>query len=181
MELKDYFYNQNNVNQDVSNENSFDSVSSNQTNKIVKGLRKNEKLKENFYKLKKKRFSLNMIEMIKINCCLQSEKITRKKQMLSGGKSMIQQKLDVIHILKKNLEFDRFKNLMLRDYQLSLLNSLSKFMLDPEKLNLVDFKKCNYDKFIDSYEEALDSQSIFNINLIKLIDNKFQIEKFKET
>ena len=94
---------------------------------------------------------------------------------------MTHQKLDVIHILKKNLEFDRFKNLMLRDYQLLLLNSLSKFMLDPERINLVDFQHCNYDKMIDSYEEALNSQSIVNYNLIKLVDIKFQIDKHKET
>jgi len=92
---------------------------------------------------------------------------------------MIQEKLDIIHILKKNLEFDRFKNLMLRDYQLILLNSLNKFMLDPEKLNLVDFKICKYDKFIDAYEEALNSNSIINFNLIKFIDNKFQIDRSK--
>ncbi len=66
-----------------------------------------------------------MIEMIKFNCCLKSEKTTRKNQILSGGKSMIQEKLDIIHILKKNLEFDRFKNLMLRDYQLILLAGIN--------------------------------------------------------
>jgi hypothetical protein len=119
-----------------------------------------------------------MIEMIKLNCCWKSDKTLRKNQILSGGKSMINEKLNVIHILKKNLEFDRFKNLMLRDYQLVLLNSLSKFMLDPEKLNLVDFHNCKYDKFIDSYAEALDSQSTINFNLVKWVHNKFQIDKF---
>lgn len=196
--LNDYFFSQNQnknqfenqnqnknekenqlINAKHSIENSFSSESSSNSewNQAVIRLRKNERIKENFYKLKKKRFSLNMLEMIKFNCCWKSEKTTRKKQILSGGKSMINQKLDVIHILKKNLEFDRFKNLMLRDYQLVLLNSLSKLMLDPEKLNLVDFHNCNYDKFIDSYAEALSSESIINFNLVKLIDNKFQIDK----
>lgn len=160
-------------------DNSYsDSESSSQ--RFINKLRKSQRLKENFYKLKKKRFSLNMFEMVQFLFCAKSELTLRKKQILSGGKSMIHEKLDVINVLKKNLEFDRFKNLMLRDYQLVLLNSLSKFMLDPERINLVDFKNCNYDKLIDSYEEALNSESLINFNLVKLIDIKFQIDKDKE-
>ena len=121
-----------------------------------------------------------MIDMIKINCCIKNESTLRKKQILEGGKIMIQEKMDVIHILKKNLEFDRFKNLFLRDSQLILLNSLSKFMLDPERINLVDFQNCNYDKMIDSYEDAFNSESVINFNLIKLINAKFQIDKYKD-
>lgn len=118
--------------------------------------------------------------MFRIYCCCMSDSIERKKEVLHGGKSLIKEKLDVITMMKKNVEFDRFKNLMLRDYQLILLNSLSKFMLDPERVNLVSFEHCNYDKFIDSYEEALNSDSVINLNLIKLIETKFQIDKLKD-
>ena len=74
IEINKFFYNnQNQINEVISNENSF-SQESIQSDRIVSRLRNNEKIKENFYKLKKKRFSLNMIEMIKFNCCLKSEK-----------------------------------------------------------------------------------------------------------
>jgi hypothetical protein len=53
-------------------------------------------------------------------------------------------------------------------------------MLDPERINLVSFDNCNYDKFIDSYEEALNSDSVIDLNLIKLIERKFQLDKFKD-
>lgn len=143
-------------------------------------LRKNKNFKENFYKLKKMRFFLNMFEYIRFYCCCKSESIMRKEKVLLGGKNLITEKLDVISILRKNVEFDRFKKLMLRDYQLILLNSINKFMLDPERANLVSFENCNYDKFIDCYEEALNSESIIDLNLIKLLESKFQIDKFIE-
>lgn len=89
---------------------------------------------------------------------------------------MIEERMDIIFIMKKMLEFDRFKNLMLRDDQLLLLDSLSKFMLDPERINLVDIKNCNYDKFIDNYSSVFKSDNAVDITLAKWVRTKFQLK-----
>ena len=55
---------------------------------------------------------------------------------------------------------ERFKYLFLKDDQLTLLNLLTKFLLDPDRINLVDFEKCSYDKFIDLYDNVINNSDL---------------------
>ena len=73
------------------------------------------------------------------------------------------------------LEFDRFKGMMLSDTQQILLNSLSKFMLDPEQVNLIDFEKCTFVKFIDAYVNSLASNRVIDIILCTYVRSKFHL------
>jgi hypothetical protein len=153
------------------------SQSSNKHRELVKSMRKNSKVKERFDKVKTKRFSLNMFELMKFSCCCVKKNDNDYKNLIyRGGKETIDKKLDIIQVLMKMLEFDRFKNLMLKDYQLTLLNCLSKFMLDPERVNLVDFDNCSYDKMIDALAEAMESSSTLDKNLTSYIKSKYQID-----
>lgn len=142
----------------------------------IEGLKKNSTVKDNFYKVKKKRFSLNAWELFKFYFCPRKFDPYNKKQIAAGGKEMINTRTNLIYLLRKNLEFDRFKNLMLKDYQLLLLNSLSKFMLDPEQVNLVDFETCTYEKLIDAYSASMENKSMVDKNLSNWIRTKFHIE-----
>jgi hypothetical protein len=72
------------------------------------------------------------------------------------------------------LELDRFKNLILRENQLVLLNSLTKFMLDPERINLDDFESCSYEKFIDSYDNVSNNSNMIDLKLINWVETKFK-------
>lgn len=152
------------------------SIESNPHSGFIETLRKSNKLKENFYKLKKKRFSLTAWELLRFSCCPRKSELVNKKYILSGGRDIIFKRTDIIYVMKRFLEFDRFKNLMLKDYQLILLNSLSKFMLDPERINLVDFENCNFDKMIDSYGHALSNNSVIDANLCAWIKSKFHMD-----
>ena len=67
-------------------------------------------------------------------------------------------------------------NLILSDNQLLLLNSLTKFLLDPERVNLLDFEKCSYDKFIDFYDNIATNASMIDIKLSKWVETKYKIE-----
>jgi len=72
---------------------------------------------------------------------------------------------------------DRFKNLILKDNQLLLLNSLTKFMLDPERVNLIDFDTCSYEKFIDCYDNLSNNSNMIDLKLTKWVENKFKLEQ----
>ena len=49
-------------------------------------------------------------------------------------------------------------------------------MLDPEQVNLVDFEKCTFDKFLDSYGSTLNSDSNVDTNLCQYVRTKFHLE-----
>ena len=48
-------------------------------------------------------------------------------------------------------------------------------MLDPEQVNLVDFEKCTFEKFIDAYANSLASNRVIDINLCTYVRTKFQL------
>ena len=162
-------------NQIFSNKNkeSFSSDEDNSPHSIyIEGLKKNTRLKENFEKAKKKRFNLTSYEaMVYFFCKKKSEP---KFNALIGGRELIRERIDLIYILKKNLELDRFKNLILRENQLVLLNSLTKFMLDPERINLDDFDSCTYEKFIECYDNVSSNSNLIDLKLIKWVETKFK-------
>ena len=122
----------------------------------------------------KKRFTLNMFESFVY--CFSVKKENPKYNAYYGGRVLITERSDIIYLLKKNLELERFKNLILRDNQLLLLNSLTKFLLDPERVNLLDFEKCSYDKFIDFYDNIATNASMIDIKLSKWVETKYKIE-----
>ncbi len=140
----------------------------------IDSLRKNKNVKEHFEKVKKSRFRLSPLEMFLF--CICKKKESPKYNSFIGGKTLITERADIIYILRKNLQFDRFKNLILRDNQLLLLNSLTKFLLDPERVNLLDFEKCSYDKFIDFYDNIATNASMIDIKLSKWVETKYKIE-----
>ena len=140
----------------------------------IDSLRKNKNVKEHFEKVKKSRFRLSPLEMFLF--CICKKKESPKYNSFIGGKTLITERADIIYILRKNLQFDRFKNLILRDYQVLLLNSLTKFMLDPERVNLSTFESCHYDKFIDAYDNVTSGNNVIDLKLSKWIENKFKFE-----
>ena len=140
----------------------------------IENLKNNLSIKEHFEKVKKKRFSLNMFEAFIY--CFSSKKDNPKYNAFYGGRELIIERSDIIYLLKKNLELERFKNLILRDNQLLLLNSLTKFMLDPERVNLLDFEKCSYDKFIDFYDHICSNTNVIDIKLSKWVETKYKID-----
>ena len=174
----------NEINQDVnkisqSNSNNshtvyFNVSSDNLSIKMLSEKLKKSKIhKENFYKLQKKKFKFNSIDMIKYIFCPTTFEYSNKRSIFYGGKEMIQKRTDIISILKKNLEFDRFKNLLLDDNQILLLNSLNKFMLDPERLELVDYEKSNYEKIIDAYITSRANDDKIDSTLTAWMKSKF--------
>lgn len=126
--------------------------------------------------MKKKEFTLTSWELFKFTCCGRDEETERKKSILFGGIEMIKERMEVVSLMKKNLELDRFKNLMLKDNQLLLLDSLSRFMLDPERIKLVDITNCTYEKFIDNYAEIFRSDNIIDVTLAKWVRTKYQLK-----
>jgi hypothetical protein len=139
-------------------------------------LKRNKSFKSNFDKVKNDIFQLTNVESFKVICCCKSKLIKKKKNILDAGKFLINSRLDVTTVLKKILDFDRFKNLVLKDHQLILLNSLSRFLLDPETLNLVEFKNITFDKLIDSLIHAHGTNSVIDYNLKELVKNKYQLD-----
>lgn len=139
----------------------------------------NKSFKVNFDKMKNDRFFLSCAESHKIKylCCCLSPSLQRKRQILNAGRFLINARLDVITVLKKVLDFDRFKNLVLKDHQLVLLNSLSRFLLDPETVNLVDFKNITFDKLIDALVTSNQSNSVIDHNLREFVKTKFQLDR----
>lgn len=166
----------NHENGNDQNENLESIESNNEMDNYIENLKKNSNHKENFYKLKKRKFTLNFWEYIKIFFCSKKPEFTNKYNIVAGGREMINTRTDIIYIMKKNLELDRFKNLMLKDYQILLLNSLSKFMLDPERVNLVNFENCTYEKMLDAYGASLENNTRVDRNLCNWVRSKFHIE-----
>ena len=165
-----------NLNLSNKNKDSFSSDEDNSPNSphsiYIEGLKKNTRLKNNFEKVKKKSFNLTSYEaMVYFFCKKKSEP---KFNALIGGRELIRERIDLIYILKKNLELDRFKNLILRENQLVLLNSLTKFMLDPERINLDDFDSCTYEKFIECYDNVSSNSNLIDLKLIKWVETKFK-------
>lgn len=154
--------------------NSKDSSESDPHEMYIESLKKNQIIRDHFVKVRKHRFSINMFEMLVFCCC--SKKENPKYNALMGGRQLIIERSDIVYILRKNLELDRFKNLILRDNQLLLLNSLTKFMLDPERVNLIDFQYCNYDKFIDAYDNLTSLTNMIDIKLSKWVETKFRFD-----
>jgi len=138
----------------------------------IESLKRNSLLKKNFEKVKSTRFNLTSYEAMIYYFC--QRKNEAKFNALIGGRELIREKIDLIYILKKNLELDRFKNLILRENQLVLLNSLTKFMLDPERINLDDFESCSYEKFIDSYDNVSNNSNMIDLKLINWVETKFK-------
>jgi hypothetical protein len=154
--------------------NSFSSIDEdNPHDNFIESLKKNTALKEHFEKVKKGRYNLSCFESFKFFFLDKRDNI--KFNIFIGGRELIRERTDILFILKKNLEFDRFKNLILRDNQLVLLNSLTKFMLAPERVNLVDFDTCSYDKFIDCYDSVSSNSNMIDLKLTKWVNSKFKI------
>lgn len=145
----------------------------------IESLKKNKVTRDHFDKVRKHRFSINMFEMFVFCCC--SKKENPKYNALMGGRQLIIERSDIVYILRKNLELDRFKNLILRDNQLLLLNSLTKFMLDPERVNLIDFQYCNYEKFIDAYDNLTSISNMIDVKLSKWVETKFKFDHVSST
>jgi hypothetical protein len=156
----------------------FNVISDNLSIKMLSEKLKKSKLhKENFYKLQKKKFRFNSFDMIKYIFCPTTFEYSNKRSIFYGGKMMIQKRTDIINILKKNLEFDRFKNLLLEDYQILQLNSLNKFMLDPERLELVDYENSNYEKIIDAYIASRANNDKIDSTLTAWVKSKFHFSE----
>ena len=49
-------------------------------------------------------------------------------------------------------------------------------MLDPERVNLLDFEKCSYDKFIDFYDNICSNTNVIDIKLSKWVETKYKID-----
>ncbi len=155
---------------------SSDSDTVNEHDEYIEKIKKSAEVKKKFFSIKKKKFVISPFELLKYTCCPKRYDTMIRRHIIDGGKEMINNKTNLIYMLKKNLELDRFKNLLLKDHQLLLLNSLSKFMLDPEQVNLVDFESCTYERLIDAYGTAYQSMTLMDRNLAKWVSTKFQIE-----
>ena len=170
-----------NINSNINsnnNNNNISIISSNNDDEreiYIEGLKKNHSIKEHFEKVKSKRFTLSSCEAFKF--FIKSEKENPKFNSFIGGRELLRERTDLIYLLKKNLELDRFKNLILRDNQLVLLNSLTKFLLDPERVNLVDFETCSYEKFIDCYDGVSLNSNMIDLKLAKWVETKFKFEQ----
>lgn len=145
-------------------------------NFYLETLKRDDKNKENFIKQREEKFHLTTWELFKFFCCTKDGETARKKNILFGGKDMIEERMDVVLIMKKMLEFDRFKNLMLNNNQLLLLDSLSKFMLDPERAKLVDIKDCSYEKFIDNFAEVYKKNDTVDVTLCNWVRKKYHLD-----
>jgi hypothetical protein len=145
-------------------------------NFYINKLINDQKAKENFIKSKNKTFTLTAFELSKYICCGRNLKNERKRNILFGGLEMIKERMEEVNLMKKNLELDRFKNLMLKDEQLLLLDSLSKYMLDPERAKLVDINQCGYEKFIDAYAKIFKSNNCVDVTLSKWVRTKYQLK-----
>lgn len=133
----------------------------------------NLKLKNYFDEIKQKRFELSCFELFRFFCCNQADIIIRKKNIFNGGKALIEERTDVVYLIKKMLEFDRFKSLLLNNDQLLLLDSLSKFMLDRECVDINNFTSCHYEKFIDIYTNISKGDSPIDMTLSRWVDKKY--------
>lgn len=170
----------NNINQIVSekkSESEINSSSEESDNRSIylESLKKNKEVKKHFYKVKQSRFLLKPLDVIEY--CFFQKKESPKYVAYIGGRSLIEERSDLIYILRQNLQFDRFKNLILNDYQVLSLNSLTKFMLNPERVNLCTFDRCSFNKFIDCYERVFKGDSIIDTKLSKWIEQKFKLDK----
>ena len=146
---------------------------------FMENLKRNNQTKEHFEKVKSNRFTLNCFEACKF--FFKSDKYNPKYNSYIGGRELISERTDLVYILKKNLELDRFKNLFLRDNQLVLLNSLTKFLLDPERVNLIDFETCSYEKFIDCYDNVSRKTNMIDLKLSKWVENKYKLEQHNQS
>ena len=170
-----------NINSNINSNNNNNNISIINSNNddereiYIEGLKKNHSIKEHFEKVKSKRFTLSSCEAFKF--FIKSEKENPKFNSFIGGRELLRERTDLIYLLKKNLELDRFKNLILRDNQLVLLNSLTKFLLDPERVNLVDFETCSYEKFIDCYDGVSLNSNMIDLKLAKWVETKFKFEQ----
>jgi len=135
--------------------------------------KRNMKLKSYYDENKQKKFQLSCFELFRFFCCNQADTIIRKKNIFNGGKALIEERTDVVYLIKKMLEFDRFKSLMLNNDQLLLLDSLSKFMLDRECVDISNFSSCNYEKFIDIYSKIAKSDSPIDMTLSRWVNKKY--------
>ena len=161
-----------------NNNNNISIISSNNDDEreiFIDNLKKNPNIKEHFEKVRSNRFTLSGCEALKFY--FKNDKENPKYNSFIGGRELLRERTDLIYILKKNLELDRFKNLILRDNQLVLLNSLTKFMLDPERVNLVDFETCSYEKFIDCYDNVAMNSNMIDLKLAKWVETKFKFEQ----
>lgn len=145
-------------------------------NFYIDNIKRDPKAKENYEQCKKHTFSFTAWELVQFICCVKSDEMFKKKSLLYGGKEMIEERMDLVNLMKKNLEFERFKNLILSKSQLLLLDSLSKFMLDPERLKLTDINNCAYEKYIDKYAEVFKSESPVDETLAKWVRTKYQLK-----
>ena len=164
--------NNNNINNNIS------IISSNNDDEreiFIDNLKKNPNIKEHFEKVRSNRFTLSGCEALKFY--FKNDKENPKYNSFIGGRELLRERTDLIYILKKNLELDRFKNLILRDNQLVLLNSLTRFMLDPERVNLVDFETCSYEKFVDCYDNVAMNSNMIDLKLAKWVETKFKFEQ----
>ena len=159
---------------DLSSQNKVD-----EKDLFIESLKRNNQTKEHFEKVKSNRFTLNSFEAFKF--CFKSDKYNAKYNSYIGGRELISERTDLVYILKKNLELDRFKNLILRDNQLVLLNSLTKFLLDPERVNLIDFETCSYEKFIDCYDNVSRKTNMIDLKLSKWVENKYKLEQHNQS
>ena len=50
-------------------------------------------------------------------------------------------------------------------------------MLDPERVNLVDFETCSYEKFIDCYDNVAMNSNMIDLKLAKWVETKFKFEQ----
>jgi hypothetical protein len=164
----------NNNNNNLNSQNSFSSVEDDYHNNFIDALKKNQIIKEHFEKVKRGRYKLTCFESFKFFFLDKRDNV--KFNIFIGGRELIRERTDILFILKKNLEFDRFKNLILRDNQLVLLNSLTKFMLAPERVNLVDFDTCSYNKFIDCYDTVSCNSNMIDLKLTKWVNSKFKFD-----
>ena len=158
----------------VSSRNNGTKEENNHKENYIDNLRANVFVKEHFEKVKKKRFKLGCYETMVFTFC--TKKFNPKYNAFYGGRNLIIERSDILYLLRKNLELERFKYLFLKDNQLTLLNSLTKFLLDPDRINLVDFEKCSYDKFIDLYDNVSNNSDLIDLKLCKWVETKFRFD-----
>ena len=165
-----------NINDNLLVNNSIISSNNDDEREIfIDNLKKNQMIKEHFEKVRSNRFSLSCCESFKFY--FKNYKENPKFNSFIGGRELLRERTDLIYILKKNLELDRFKNLILKDNQLVLLNSLTRFMLDPERVNLLDFETCSYEKFIDCYDGVSLNSNMIDLKLAKWVETKFKFDQ----
>ena len=95
----------------VSSRNNGTKEENNHKENYIDNLRANVFVKEHFEKVKKKRFKLGCYETMVFTFC--TKKFNPKYNAFYGGRNLIIERSDILYLLRKNLELERFKYLFL--------------------------------------------------------------------